>query len=63
LVATKSATMARSTSKRRSSALPIGCYLLDRVHFTVSHDALTSLRTRPPRIAGKFAASLSSRCP
>src|SRR6185312_12840714 len=39
-VATKSATMARSTSNRRSSALPTGGHLLryplNPVHFTVS---------------------------
>src|ERR1700757_5071134 len=59
LVATKSATIARSTSKRRSSALPIGPHLLDRVHFTVS--GVTNCHYgRLAAPAGEFATSLSS---
>jgi hypothetical protein len=56
--------MARSTSKRRLSAVLIDCHLLDRVHFMVSKGAdrrsrLTAHGLRPH----EFQASLSSMIP
>src|SRR5947209_7657498 len=59
LVATKSATMARNTSKRRSSALAIGSHLLDRVHFTVWTGANRHERRLAPT-AATITTSLSS---
>src|SRR6201996_7946422 len=55
LVATKSATIARSTSKRRSSALAIRIHLSNLIHFTVITSQYRFLHPQPTARSNRLA--------
>src|SRR6201995_4047083 len=57
LVETKSATIARSTSKRRSSALAIRIHLSNLTHFTVITSRDRCSHPHPPAVPARIVAA------
>src|SRR6202007_992649 len=63
LVETKSATIARSTSKRRSSALAIRIHLSNLTHFTVITSRDRCSHPHPPAVPPRSVAPQLSAAP